>query len=163
MGARPPNEDPAAPDEGFTIVEIGTELADGRFVVTLILPPLPELDHAPAVLRTNFPPGTALAVAVASHRQRVETVVNEGAVVIATRTIDDIIQGAHRRHTLEVQARAHLPAGISLQELERLSGAKPEIAARVHAILVQRRVAADAGIAGVDVDEKKTPPSTEVS
>ena len=64
---------------------------------------------------------------------------------------------------MEVQARAHLPAGISLQELERLSGAKPEIAARVHAILVQRRVAADAGIAGADVDEKKAPPSTEVS
>lgn len=133
VGVRPAQPEMAA----LPVIEVSAELQDGRFLTWVIMRDVPQLDTAPEIERIRLDEGTALADAVEQLRTRIRAGTTSPVVVPAD--IDALIQRAHRHHSLEAQARAHLPAGVTRDELARLSKAPPDIVDRVFSILVARK------------------------
>ena len=117
------------------LLELSSELADGRFVETVVAPDLPSLDVGPWILIERHAPGTPLPSLLQRHRARLAEC---GGAVVAVSDVDGAIQRSHRRVARAAEFRQTIPAFVTRAELHGMAGAEPDIVDRVHALLIQR-------------------------
>jgi len=117
------------------VIELGSELQDGRFVETIAAPEMPTFDVGPAILLERLPSSTTFAALLERHRARLL----ELGPTTTVSDVDGAIQGSHRRVALAAAHRRTIPALVTREELQRMAGAEPAIVDQVYAELLKRQ------------------------
>jgi hypothetical protein len=113
---------PALAANGFKILELQTQFANGTFVCTSNAEEAGKLDPPPGVDTLRLPANSSLDAIVEAHAQRVSAAlaVNPGVAALRMSGLEDI----HRAQNVlqGIKAAFRRDVGITKQELERLAG-----------------------------------------
>jgi hypothetical protein len=107
---------------GFRILELQTQFANGTFVCTSNAEEAGKLDSPPGVDALRLPANSSLDAIVEAHAQRVSAALaaNPGGAALRMGGLEDI----HRAQNVlqGIKAAFRRDVGITKQELERLAG-----------------------------------------
>jgi hypothetical protein len=113
---------PALAANGFKILELQTQFANGTFVCTSNAEEAGKLDPPPGVDALRLPANSSLDAIVEAHAQRVSAALaaNPGVAALRMGGLEDI----HRAQNVlqGIKAAFRRDVGITKQELERLAG-----------------------------------------
>jgi len=113
---------PALAANGFKILELQTQFANGTFICTSNAEEAGKLDSPPAVDARRLPANSSLDAIVEAHALRVSAALaaNPGGAALRMGSLEDI----HRAQNVlqGIKAAFRRDVGITKQELERLAG-----------------------------------------
>ncbi len=119
-------------------IDCETEYTDGSFLVTSHASLATAIEEPPMVHSEFMPPSTATAELIARHslRMKIYSELNADASPRIVRTREDLLGSQNRLNALKSAFRKQL-GGVSLEELERLSGKHREWASALHSRIQQ--------------------------